>query len=120
MLAALEVKGSLRSLYPKIFPSKTLDKKHSVSRGFKLFVRNCFACHTMNKNGSSTIGPDLNLPMNPTEYFRQKGLRTVIRNPQMLRHWPNSRMNAFEPKDLSEKDLDHIIAYLKHMAKRKK
>lgn len=120
MLAAFEVKGSLEDVYPKIFPSSKLGKNNSVSKGFRLFVKNCFACHTMNKSGASMVGPDLNVPMNPTEYFKESSLRKLIRNPQNIRHWPNSRMNGFEASVISNKDLNHLIAYLKHMAKRKK
>lgn len=117
MLAGFEVKGTLESLYPKIFPSVKIQKSSAIYKGFQGFVKNCFACHTMNKSGSSNMGPDLNLPMNPTEYFKMATLKKLIRNPQNLRHWPGSRMTAFDEKMLPESDLNNIIAYLGHMAK---
>ena len=119
MLVAFEVKGSLETTYPKIFPSSKLSRNDPVSEGFQLFVRNCFACHTMNKEGASNIGPDLNVPMNPVEYFRIAALKKLIRDPQTVRHWPNGRMKGFKPDIISNEDLDHLIAYLEHMSKRR-
>lgn len=116
-LAALDVKGSLRGLYPKIYPAADADAH--VRRGFEVFSKTCFSCHTLNKSGASEIGPDLNVPLNPTDYLMPAALRLVVRNPQSLRYFPKSRMSAF-PKDvLPDADLDDVIAYLRHMAKRK-
>ena len=63
-ITAFEVKGRLQDLYPRIFPKHQEDAR--VARGLKLFQETCFACHTMNQQGASQVGPDLNLPMNPT------------------------------------------------------
>ena len=120
MLAAFEVKDSLETTYPEIFPSNKLSADDPVTKGFRLFVKNCFACHTMNKAGASGIGPDLNVPMNPTEYFHTAALKKFIRNPQAVRHWPNGRMKGFEPGTLSDQDLNHLIVYLEHMSRRRK
>jgi mono/diheme cytochrome c family protein len=60
-LVAFEVKGRLQDLYPKIFPKHTEDA--AVVRGLKLFQQTCFACHTMNREGPSEVGPDLNLAL---------------------------------------------------------
>lgn len=120
MLAGFEVKGSLETTYPEIFPSSKLSGNDPVTKGFRLFVKNCFACHTMNKEGASGIGPDLNVPMNPTEYFRTAALKKLIRNPQAVRHWPNGRMKGFKPDIISNEDLNDLIAYLEHMARRRK
>jgi len=118
-LAGFEVKGTLESLYPDIFPDPKVGPSSAVRRGFDVFTKNCFACHTMNKEGLADVGPDLNLPMNPTEYLQAAALRKLIRDPQSLRHYPGSRMSAFPPEALTEEDLDHVIAYLEHMARRK-
>jgi len=120
MLAAFEVKDSLETTYPEIFPSNKLSGDDPVTKGFRLFVKNCFACHTMNKVGASGIGPDLNVPMNPTEYFRTAALKKLIRNPQAVRHWPNGRMKGFKPDVISNEDLNDLIAYLEHMSRRRK
>jgi mono/diheme cytochrome c family protein len=119
MIVAFEIKSSLLSEYPKIFPAKPIAKTDAIYSGFNLFVKNCFSCHTMNKSGGEKMGPDLNIPMNPTEYLKEASLRKLIRNPQDLRSWPKSKMKGFSAKELSEKDLNQIIAYLKHMAHNK-
>jgi len=114
-LVGFEIKKSLRSVYPKIFPTN-----EKVSRGFNLFLKNCFACHTMNRQGESSIGPDLNLPMNPTEYFKMDVLKVLIRNPQDVRHWPEGKMLGFDKDILSDQDIEDVISYLEHMSKNKR
>lgn len=118
-LAAFEVKGSLAQVYPAIFPDPKLKADSPVVKGFEVFTRNCFACHTLNKSGAAEFGPDLNVPMSPTEYFTKGALKKLIRDPQSLRHFPKSRMVGFPPSVISDKDLDDLIAYLEHMAKRR-
>jgi mono/diheme cytochrome c family protein len=113
-IAAFEVKGLLRDLYPKIFPAHQEDPK--VARGFKLFQQTCFACHTINRQGASQVGPDLNLPLNPTEYFQEAVLPRYIRDPKAIRSWEGSKMPAFGPEIFSDSDIVSITAYLKEMA----
>lgn len=113
-LAAFAVKGSLRSLYPKVFPGA--DANAQVQRGFAVFTKTCFACHTMNKQGAAQLGPDLNVPYGPTEYMTAVALRRLVRNPQELRFFPKGQMNAFPPEALPDRDLDDVVAYLTYMA----
>src|SRR3954447_13694692 len=84
-----------------------------------VFEATCLACHRMNGGGSSKIGPDLNWPMNPTEYFQPSALRRYIRDPASVRTWPDEKMPGFGPDRLSEAELDAVIAYLKHMAEQR-
>jgi cytochrome c1 len=65
------------------------------------------------------MGPDLNLPMNPTEYFREGILGTFIRDPQSVRNIPGSRMSAFPESVISDAEMSQLLAYLRHMAGRK-
>ena len=65
------------------------------------------------------MGPDLNMPHNPTEYFQPGYLRKLIRDPQSLRQWPQAKMPGFTESVLSEQELDALLAYLGHMAKRR-
>jgi mono/diheme cytochrome c family protein len=116
-IAAFEIKGRLSALYPKIFPIHQEDA--GVARGMKLFQQTCLACHTMNRQGPSQVGPDLNLPLNPTEYFKEPILPLYIRNPKSIRTWENSKMPGFGPEVLSDQDLANLVAYLKEMAKEK-
>ena len=109
-----EVKGGLKELYPAIFP-----KSKKYKKGFQIFYQNCFSCHTLNKQGAATLGPDLNYPHSPTEYFKEAYLRKLIREPSSLRHWPNSKMGFFSESKLSNKELNALLEYLKHMSKNK-
>ena len=118
-LAQFEVKGSIASQFPQTLPDPKFASDSAVSKGYKTFMQNCFACHTMNKNGQSQLGPDLNVPMNPTEYLGAKYIEKLVRDPQDLRHWPQSKMAAFDRKSLPDQDLHDLISYLKHMATRK-
>jgi mono/diheme cytochrome c family protein len=115
-LAGFEVKADLASLFPKIIPRS---RDQNVQAGFASFVRNCFVCHTLNGQGTSQLGPDLNIPFNPTEYLGEKYLRQLIRNPQSLRRWPQSKMAGFSSKDLPDGELDQIVAYLRSMSGQK-
>ena len=115
-LAGFEVKADLASLFPRIIPKS---RDPNVQAGFTSFVRNCFACHTLNGQGTSQLGPDLNIPFNPTEYLGEKYLRQLIRNPQSLRRWPQSKMAGFSSEDLPDGELDQIVAYLRSMSGQK-
>ena len=116
-IVAFDVKGSIRDLYPKIFPNNQSDPK--VVRGLKLFQMTCFACHTINKEGAAQVGPDLNLPMNPTEYFQEAALPRYIRDPKSVRSWDGSKMPSFDASTFSDNDIADVIAYLKEMASEK-
>lgn len=118
-LSAFEAKKPLHETYPEIFPKASLGKEHSIHRGFKTFIKNCFPCHTMNFQGSSQLGPDLNVPMNPTEYLLPSALIALIRDPQAVRHWPLSKMHGFPKNELTDAELNDLISYLKHMSERK-
>ena len=113
-ILAFEVKGRLQDLYPRIFPKHQEDAR--VARGLKLFQQTCLACHTMNQEGASQVGPDLNLPLNPTEYFKESVLPRYIRNPKSVRAWEGSRMPGFGPETFSDEDIANVVAYLKEMA----
>ena len=86
----------------------------------KLFT-SCSAlpCHKLNGGGASDVGPDLNLPQNPTGYFTPQRLHDVIRNPKTVRTWPAQTMPPFPADSLSDREIGLIVAYLKHMAGRK-
>jgi mono/diheme cytochrome c family protein len=116
-IVSFDVKGAIRDLYPAIFPKNQNDP--GVERGLKLFQMTCFACHTMNKQGVSQIGPDLNLPMNPTEYFKDSSLPRYIRDPKSVRWWDGNKMPSFDPKTFSDQDIADVIAYLRVMAAEK-
>ena len=113
-IVAFEIKGRLQELYPRIFPKHQEDAR--VARGLKLFQQTCLACHALNQQGASQVGPDLNLPLNPTEYFKESVLPRYIRNPKSIRSWEGSRMPGFGPETFSDEDIANVVAYLKEMA----
>jgi mono/diheme cytochrome c family protein len=119
-LAAIRVLPAAVVRFPAIRPAGTLPADSAIRRGFAVFQRTCFACHTLNGEGAATLGPDLNLPYSPTEYLRADLLRGFIRNPQSLRQWPQARMPAFSEKTLPDADLDALLDYLRHMAERRR
>jgi len=117
-LATIRAISGVDARFPAILPSGRANAQ--VLRGYTVFKRTCFACHTMNGAGDAKLGPDLNLPWNPTEYLRADLLRGFIRNPQSLRRWPGAKMQGFPTaKEMSDADLDAVLAYLRYMAKHK-
>ncbi len=101
-VVSLSVQDAPAKRWPSLAVDPMLPALHPARHGQTIFVNKCFTCHTMNQAGSASAGPDLNLPMNPTEYFTDAGLRALIRE-----------------EDLSDEELGLILAYLSHMAGRK-
>lgn len=118
-LAMIRRLGDVAARFPAILPDSSLPADSEVRRGFTVFQRTCFACHTLNGQGDAKLGPDLNIPHSPTEYLQTDLLRAYIRNPRSLRYWPQAKMPSFDTHALSDADLDAVLAYLRHMAKRK-
>jgi mono/diheme cytochrome c family protein len=118
-IARIEVVASLVKRFPMIAPAAKLPASHPIRAGFAAFQKNCIVCHTLNGGGDATLGPDLNIPYNPTEYMRPDALRRLIRDPQALRRWPAAKMPAFEIRTLPDRELAELLAYLRHMADRK-
>jgi len=118
-VVSLSVQEAPARRWPSLAVDPTLPSFHPARDGQIIFVNNCFTCHTINQAGEASAGPDLNLPMNPTEYFTDTGLRALIRDPRSVRVWPEQRMPSFAKEDLSDEELELILAYLRHMADRK-
>ena len=105
--------------FPALLPDPALAADDPINQGFALFQKNCLACHRLNGAGDAQVGPDLNVPYSPTEYFGDDFLKRYIRDPQSLRHWPQAKMPAFAASVLPDAELDLLVGYLKHMAARK-
>lgn len=116
-IAVIEQSLPLEQRFPMMLPDLTLPKHHAAWTGFEVFKTHCIACHKINGGGEGLIGPDLNQPHNPTQYFAEPYLRLLIRNPAQVRHWPDAKMPGFNEQTLSNDALDALIAYLKAMAK---
>ncbi|MFO2465288.1 cytochrome c [Pseudomonas sp. 15FMM2] len=118
-ISAIKQMKTVSERFPALLPDPTLAPNDPVNRGFALFQKNCLACHRLNGAGDALVGPDLNIPYSPTEYFHSDFLKRYIRDPQSLRHWPQAKMPAFAASVLPDTDLELLVGYLKHMAGRK-
>jgi cytochrome c2 len=85
-----------------------------VSEGAALFTARCSRCHSINLVGG-TMGPELNVPRNVTEYWHEEALREFIADPSQVR--AGSRMPA--SRDLTSRDVDLLLAYLRFMTAHK-
>jgi mono/diheme cytochrome c family protein len=85
-------------------------------RGLQVYVANCAACHQLNGGGDASKGPDLNRPYSPVEYFNEKYLRKMIRDPASVRSWKGSVMPGFAVQSISDASLDDLLMYFKQMA----
>jgi mono/diheme cytochrome c family protein len=118
-VARIESVAPLVKRYPMLAPAIGLSAQDPIRHGFAAYEKYCSACHTLNLGGDATIGPDLNVPYNPTEYLRVDALRRLIRDPQSLRRWQAAKMPNFPAETLSDRELTDLLAYLRHMADRK-
>ena len=105
--------------WPALAVNSALPSTDPARAGEVLFVVQCLPCHKLNGAGASAVGPDLNLPQNPTEYLTPQGLHDLIRDPRAVRAWPAMAMPPFPPDHLSDREIGLIVAYLKHMVDRK-
>lgn len=115
----LTVQDAPTKRWPALAVDAKLPALDPARAGQNLFARICFTCHSLNRAGLAAVGPDLNLPMNPTEYLTDAGLRALIRDPRAVRTWPEQRMPGFTEEQLSDQEVGVIVDYLKHMAGRK-
>ncbi|MBN3853437.1 cytochrome c [Paraburkholderia sp. Ac-20340] len=118
-IARLATQPSPSSRWPVLAVDPALPATDPVRAGQSLFITQCLACHRLNHAGSADTGPDLNVPMNPVDYFQPAALHRYIRNPASVRDWPGRTMPAFPPDQLSDREIDLIVAYLAYVAHRK-
>ena len=118
-VSSIKKLAAVAERFPALLPDPKLAANDPVNQGFALFQTNCLACHRLNGAGDAQVGPDLNIPFNPTEYFGADFLKRYIRDPQSLRHWPQAKMPGFSATVLPDAELDMLVGYLKHMAGRK-
>ena len=116
----IDIAASPAERYPAIRPAAGLPADGPVMRGFAAFQRVCLSCHSLNREGDSHLGPDLNMPYSPVEYLGDDKLARLIRNPQSLRWWPEARMPSIDPQTLPDAELKDLLAYFHHMATTRK
>jgi mono/diheme cytochrome c family protein len=119
-LKRLASQSSPLERWPALDVDAALSATDPIRAGLVLFKTQCLPCHTLNGAGTGTMGPDLNRPMNPTRYMTAEGLHALIRDPKSVRSWPTMQMPGFAAKQMSDREIDQIIAYLAHMATRPK
>jgi len=109
-----------RRKYDRIYP-QGIARTDPVGRGFRSFAIDtrggdqCISCHSLNLQGGS-VGPELNVPRNITEYRDEATLIAFIRDARAFR--ARSAMPRYEGV-LSDGEIRDIIAYLRWMAGRK-
>lgn len=94
------------TLYPHTRPTNA-PEGGPARAGFKLFRERCIRCHAINREGGS-VGPELNVPQSIVAYRPEAQIRAYIKNPLTFRY---GAMPA--NPDLSEADLDALIAYFR-------
>lgn len=108
----------LAARYPQIVP-KNVAAASAEQRGLAVYSANCASCHPINGAGDAAVGPDLNLPASPTEYFQEAYLRKLIRDPSSVRNWKQRVMPGFSSAVLSDAQIDDLLAYFRQMTKQR-
>lgn len=110
-----------KMLDPKVFMTMPITRDVHIKNGFNVYISHCAGCHTINNVGKGMIGPDLNIPKNPVEYYPNDiTLKKFIRDPQSVRIIKNDRMSGSGEDFLNNSDLNDLISYFHYMVKHKK
>jgi mono/diheme cytochrome c family protein len=107
-VARIEAVESLAVLYPRTVP-----RDDTAKRGHDIFLHKCVKCHAVNRQGGS-VGPELNVPKNVTEYWTVDQIKAYVKNPATFRY---GAMPA--NPDLSDDDLTALTYYLLAMKAQK-
>lgn len=111
---------SLSQKWDRIYPHG-INRDEPVFRGFERFRGLCLRCHSLNLQGGE-LGPELNFPMNITEYWTPQNLKKFIYDPSDFR--ARSKMPPFkaefEGKGVVPSAYDDLVSYLLWMKDRKK
>lgn len=110
-LATIEV-VTFEERFPHTLP-RGAPEGSAARRGFAIFRRACLACHAVNGEGG-TVGPDLNVPRSIVEYRPEEQIKAYVRDPGSFR-----RTSMPPHPGLSDRDLDDLIAYFRHMREHK-
>lgn len=96
--------------YPQTVPT---GGNAAAQSGFAIFREQCIRCHAINREGGK-VGPELNVPRSVVDYRPVDQIRAYIRNPLSFRYG-----NMPANPQLSDADLDNLVAYFRAMSSRK-
>lgn len=114
-IQSVEVKPFAEQYGAAVPKSRDGNLDEAVRRGFEHMRVRCLTCHAVNLVGGD-LGPELNVPMNATEYWKPEMLPRYIRDAPSFH--ARSKMPSFRDT-LSEDDIDDILAYLRFMTGQK-
>lgn len=117
-LAVLTAVAHPLQRWPQLAVAEALPQDAPERRGQQSFITNCMPCHRLKGAGEGEIGPDLGQPMNVAEYMTAAGIRAIVRDPKAVRTWPKQQMPGFTAEQIPDGELDALVAYLEHLAKR--
>jgi mono/diheme cytochrome c family protein len=109
-LATIEI-AKFETVFPHTAPGE--GAKAREQKGYYAFRETCIRCHAMNREGGR-VGPELNVPQSIVEYRPDAQIRAYIKNPLSFRYG-----NMPAHPQLTEEDLDGLIAYFHAMKARK-
>jgi mono/diheme cytochrome c family protein len=116
-LAALTTTDSPLKRWPGLAVAADVPAADPIRVGLDRYVELCISCHRFNGAGEGEQGPDLGRPMNPVDYFQIPALKKLVRDPSSVRKWPEQKMPRFDESNLSDSDLDAMIAWLAYKAR---
>ncbi len=67
---AIRIAQTPAARWPQLAVAKDVPSSSPIRTGQAIFITQCLACHKMNSAGDASMGQDLNVPHNPTEYFQ--------------------------------------------------
>lgn len=114
-IASLTAASDPVQRWPELSLGPNVPAGDPAHRGQEVFIAQCLPCHRFRGAGVGDQGPDLGQPMPVTVYFTAAGLRALMRDPSAVRNWPQMQMPGFNSANLSEADIDAVIAYLRHI-----
>jgi mono/diheme cytochrome c family protein len=117
-IESIRVVPSRAAKWPQLAVGRDVPANSPVRRGQTVLVTQCMVCHRVSGAGDAAVGPDLNDPHNPTEYFQPWALKAYLRDPRSIRSWPGMKMPGFDKTVLTDPDLDALIAYLGYLSKK--